>query len=106
MNNMTDWEKFKQWVSDTVSFRFIKNLILENTNSNLKEAMAWFNMVAYLILAAYCIIDTVAPEFRYDVLFLLAVTSCTLLGIDVIGKWRGSKREGDKRKIENEGSDK
>ena len=97
----TDWQKFKQWIADTVSFRFIKNLILEKDNNNLKETIGWFLGVTIMIGSLFCIWKASSDDHRLDVLWFLGILLCTIFGLDITGKgWKQFSDNKTKREID------
>ena len=90
---MENKEKFLKWLGDTLSLKYVKSLINEKEDANLKDAMAAFFCVVGAIICFYTAYKG-TDSVRVQIIFYIFGFIALLMGIKEGGKAINKKDDG------------
>lgn len=95
---MSNWQKFKKWFVDTLSFTYIKGLINDHTNDNLKEFIGTVLAGQLVILNFYAVYKAKTDNAILDVIFYNMMFICVLFGIEGVVRFLTKSSDNAKEK--------
>ena len=95
---MNNWQKFKQWLVDTLSFTYIKGLISDHTNDNLKEFIGTVLAGQLVILNFMAFSKSVTDKSRLDIIFYNMCFIAVLFGIEGVVRFLTRSSDNAKEK--------
>lgn len=95
---MNRWQRCKQWVGDTLSFKYIKGLISDHTNDNLKEFIGTVLAGELVIVIAYAVYIAKDDAAVLNIIFYIMCFISVLFGIEGVVRFLTKSSDNTKEK--------